>query len=213
MACRSKRELFLPRLHSIQAVIKLSGVVFPPFERGIIWSTSNFAPAWGVLPQYWHVKSSRFNISNRTFQKGVPLRLCSRYLLLPLLRSLSFLSSSVNFVSPDFKPLGLSGSPAAICALLKLPKQFLYAFRDGKSGLLSSHSWDGVCPRISNARNNSLSKKYGSVFFRPLFNICTKYQALIYKSIDKSIYIVKNMLFMHQKPANVGWTTFGFLFF
>lgn len=187
MTCVSKRESFFPRLHSMQDVIKLSLALPPPFEIGSIWSTCNIAPLCGVLPQYWHVKSSRFNISNRIFQQG-------RFLL-PLARALSFLSSSVNFILPAFMPLELSGRPAAICAFWKLPKQFLYAPREGKSGLLSSHSWEGVCPRISNARNNSLSKKCGAILFRPLFSIYKKYQALIYKSTNKSIYILENRLF------------------
>ncbi len=55
----------MPALHSKQEVTKLSFSVVPPFATAKVWSTTNFTPSCGVLPQYWQVKLSRFKTANR----------------------------------------------------------------------------------------------------------------------------------------------------
>ena len=70
----------LPALHSKHDVIKLSIDVSPPFDAGSLWSITSLAPSWGVLPQYWQVKLSLFNILKRIF------KLAHRLLITFLLR-------------------------------------------------------------------------------------------------------------------------------
>ncbi len=92
--------------------MRFSEIVLPPFEKGIMWSTTSFAPSCGVLPQYWQVKLSLLKISNlvRKFAlwlfSGFPIQ------------------------------VGLVGRLTSLSALPQVPKRFSYMLQFGKSSNL-----------------------------------------------------------------------------
>ena len=57
-----------PILQAKQEVTRLLSMVVPPFETGMMWSICNFAPSWGVAPQYWQVKLSLSKTIKRFFR-------------------------------------------------------------------------------------------------------------------------------------------------
>lgn len=99
----------LPALHLEQDVMRLSKVALPFLERGILWSTTSFAPSCGVLPQYWQVKLSLSKILYRNL-KGV----FSLFLGLPV------------------GQLGFIGKPANNNALPQVPNRLSYKQTPGK---------------------------------------------------------------------------------
>jgi hypothetical protein len=54
-------RLLLPMLHSAQSARRFSKVVFPPLEKGTMWSTCSSQPssAAGLRPQSWQRNRSR----------------------------------------------------------------------------------------------------------------------------------------------------------
>jgi hypothetical protein len=63
-----------PKLHLEQSVCKLSVVVFPPFDQGIIWSTCNSTDESlaGDAPQAQHLKFSFFKTGYLNLLEIVP---------------------------------------------------------------------------------------------------------------------------------------------
>jgi len=143
----------LPRLHSEQAVMRLSRFVSPPFAIGFLWSTTNLAPPCGVLPQYWQVKLSLLNTAKRNLK--LAFFLCvSLYPRWPL---------------PLWKPPFRIGRLAIANAARQVLKQFIYDDSLGKpfAKFISLHV--GVRLRTSLNSFNFKIRYSGDIFLRPSF--------------------------------------------
>lgn len=156
----------MPELHSKQEVVKLSLSVAPPLATANMWSTTNFAPSCGVLPQYWQVKLSRIKTSKRnlTFEYGFLGNLV-RFMVAILFPQA--IASGLPFLTP---PL-ITGIFARIKALVHDPKCFSYAAADGNFRCLLNNFISSLLGVLPNETNNSCSfdsKTSSSKGFRPL---------------------------------------------
>ena len=106
---------FLPILQRKQEVMRFSSIVSPPFEKGILWSTTRTAPSFGLAPQYWQVKLSLLKTIKRIFN-GVSL-------------SRQFSSFLLGY-------LGSGSLPISLNALYIPPKYLLYEDIDGNPAIL-----------------------------------------------------------------------------
>lgn len=156
----------LPILHSKQLVTRFSNVVFPPFEKGIIWSMTNLAPSLGVLPQYRHAKLSLSNIVNRIFKWDFLDTLKQRRWERGLEGRCE--QGQLGLAEPHF----IGGNPAFFIALPKVPKWLRYAPTDGNPDnffgvpVVQKLFLQGLWPNNSEASIN-LDKRYSSV--KPFF--------------------------------------------
>jgi len=165
---------FFPALHSKQLVMRLSILVFPPFENGVMWSITSVAPSLTVLPQYWHVKLSLSKIVNLSLRYllELPIRLVSDSG--GKMRGGRFLDNRLSRVWGVYpklcgwfglpEPVDIKGRLAAFMAFAKLPKCLRYAPLDGNPGISSMFLWLGLCPNSLDA-SISLDKRTSSVRF------------------------------------------------
>lgn len=140
-----------PMLQKKQDVVRFANIVSPPFEKGTMWSTHNFAPSLGVEPQYWQVKLSLAKIANR------------------ILRRTSLIFSSGNFL---FRYCGGSrGVLPIVCNALHIPPHFSYCDLQGNPGILFISVPRTLRPFKIQA-SSSLAKRYSTVInpFLRLYN-------------------------------------------
>ena len=160
----------MPILHSKQAVIKLLGLLLPPFDRGTMWSICNIAPSWGVLPQYWHVNPSLSRILNLILKCGTLSFECNGNFVRGCKYPGRF--GFQGWFGPAL-PRDTKGRYAFSIASAKVPKWSRYAFLEGKPERFSMFRWLGLWPNNLEASTN-LDKRYSSVniglFYRGLFN-------------------------------------------